>query len=634
MSWNQEEPLLAKTSDFKVTARLLRYVRPYKLYVFTALLLTLINAPLALASAPLTKAAIDLYLKPDHSQPLTGLELLISRGANYAGMGNSPFEGVLFLSGLFLFASIAGMVVGCAQAFLLQRLGQMIMRDLREEVFDHLQTLPIKYYDRNPVGRLQTRLTTDVEALNEMFTSGVILVVGDIATAIYIILYMFGVNWRLALITLFILPMLILLTHWFRRGIRESLADIRVRIAGINAFLQEHLSSMSTVQLFNAEERELRKFDLINYAHLRANIKTVFYYAFFFPAVQLIAAVVMAFVIWYGGGQVIAGLATLGTLVAFLQLTRSFFQPVSEITDKFNIVQAAIAASERIFALLDQPSTNRKSSWQAKPLRGRVEFRNVWFAYNDEDWVLKNVSFVAEAGESLALVGHTGAGKSTIASLLLRFYAIQRGEILLDGKDIRTMDERELRSHFGVVLQDVYLFSGDIASNIRLNNSDITDEQLQLAAQQVHAYDFIKKLPQGFATPVNERGAGFSFGEKQLICFARALISKPGVLILDEATRSIDAEKEYLISDAVRRLMEGHTSLIIAHRLSTVGYANKIIVLHQGEIKETGTHQELLALRGIYWRLCRLHFDRSSENVAVEPEISSEDTLALSLAGS
>ena len=628
---NLAEATLDKTGDVRMARRLLGYLRPYKRYVLASLLLMAFSSPLVLAGALLTKAAIDLYFAPDPSQPPTGLTLYIKQGAEFIGLGGSASEGLLFIAALFFLANLGALIGLYAQEFLLQKMGQYVMRDIRQEVADHLQELPLGFYDRNPVGRLVTRMTTDVEALNDMFSSGVIVVFGEIAMALYVIAYMLKVNWRLALITYLILPPLVVLTYWFRRGTRPTFREIRIRIAEINAFLQERLTAMSVVQLFNAEERELQKFQRINEAHRTANINTVFYYAFFYPAVEVIAAVGTALIIWNGAGQVIAGITTIGTLIAFIQLARSFYGPVFEISETYNIVQSAIVSSERIFALLDEPV--------AKPLvpvvpmrpgRGHIEFRNVWFAYDDEDWVLRDVSFVVEPGERIGLVGHTGAGKSTIASLLLRFYEIQRGQIFLDGINIRDINVQDLRSNFSIALQDVFLFSGDIESNIRLSNSSIGDERVRIATREVHADKFIEKLPEGLATEVNERGVGLSFGQKQLICLARALAFDPRVLILDEATSSVDTETESLIGDALERLMEGRTSLVIAHRLSTIRSVDKIVVLHKGEVREIGTHHELLAACGLYWRLYRLH---SRQHQETDPYLNlfDESTIAVNV---
>jgi ATP-binding cassette subfamily B protein len=610
MADHHEEEVLGKAYDARLMRRLLTYLWPYKWHALTALVLTMGSAPLVLAGAPLTKAAIDLFLAPDPSKPVTGFALFIKHLAERFGFGASAYQGIVFISIVFLIANIAAFVVQYTQAIVMQAMGQYIMYDLRKQIFAHLQRLSVQFYDQNPVGRLMTRLTTDVDALNEMFTAGVIAIFGDLAMIFYIVIWMFQVNWQLALVSFAILPLLVALTTWFRLGARSSFRSVRVRIARINAFLQEHITGMPVVQLFNREEKEMRKFDEINEAHRKANIDTIFYYAVFYPAVEIIGSIGIGLIIWYGGGQVVRGIATIGTLVAFIQLARSFYEPISDISEKYNILQSAMASSERIFKLLDEPVTIASPE---KPVpigraTGQIEFRNVWFAYKDNDWILKDVSFTVSPGERVAFVGHTGAGKTTITNLLLRFYDIQRGQILIDGVDIRKLDLEELRANFSIVLQDVFLFSGDIAANIRLGNRAITDEQLQESARQVHADTFIRRLPEQYDAELRERGAGLSVGQKQLISFARALAFDPRVLILDEATSSIDTETEILIRDAVERLMEGRTSLVIAHRLSTIQSVDKIIVMHKGEIRETGTHQDLLAERGLYWRLYQLQF--------------------------
>ena len=610
MTDHHEEEVLGKAYDSRLMRRLLRYLWPYKWYALTALVLTMGSAPLVLAGPPLTKAAIDLFLAPDPSKPVSGFALFLKHSAERFGFGASAYQGIVFIAIVFFIANIAAFAVQYTQAIVMQAMGQYIMYDLRKQIFAHLQKLPVQFYDRNPVGRLMTRLTTDVDALNEMFTAGVIAIFGDVAMIFYIVIWMFQVNWKLALVSFAILPLLAALTTWFRLGARASFREVRVRIARINAFLQEHITGMPVVQLFNREEKEMRKFDEINQAHRKANIDTIFYYAVFYPAVEIVGAIGIALIIWYGGGQVIRGVATIGTLVAFIQLARAFYEPISDISEKYNILQSAMASSERIFKLLDEPVTIASAD---KPVRlgrarGSLEFRNVWFAYKDEDWILKDVSFTAEPGERVAFVGHTGAGKTTITNLLLRFYDVQRGQILLDGVDIRELDLQELRSNFSIVLQDVFLFSGDIATNIRLGNEAISDEQMRAAARDVHVDDFVSKLPEGYKAELRERGAGLSVGQKQLISFARALAFDPRVLILDEATSSIDTETELLIRDAVERLMEGRTSIVIAHRLSTIQSVDKIIVMHKGEIREVGNHQDLLVQHGLYWRLYQLQF--------------------------
>ena len=610
MADHHEEEVLGRAYDARLMRRLLTYLWPYKWHALTSLVLTILSAPLVLAGPPLTKAAIDLFLAPDPSKPPSGFALFLKNLADRLGFGASAYQGIVFVAIVFLLANIAAFAVQYAQAIVMQAMGQYIMYDLRKQIFAHLQKLSVSFYDRNPVGRLMTRLTTDVDALNEMFTAGVIAIFGDVAMIFYIVVWMFQVNWRLALVSFAILPLLAVLTTWFRLGARSSFREVRVRIARINAFLQEHITGMPVVQLFNREEKEMRKFDGINQAHRKANIDTIFYYAVFYPAVEIIGALGIGLIIWYGGGQVIRQVATIGTLVAFIQLARSFYEPISDISEKYNILQSAMASSERIFRLLDEPVTiaSPEKPVRVGRARGRIEFRNVWFAYKDEDWILKDVSFTVEPGERVAFVGHTGAGKTTITNLLLRFYDIQRGQILLDGVDVRELDLEELRSNFSIVLQDVFLFSGDIATNIRLGNRAISDDLLRDAARKVHADSFIQRLPEAYGAELRERGAGLSVGQKQLISFARALAFDPRVLILDEATSSIDTETELLIRDAVERLMEGRTSLVVAHRLSTIQSVDKIIVMHKGEIRETGAHQDLLAQRGLYWRLYQLQF--------------------------
>lgn len=616
-----EEEVLGKAYDTRLMRRLLTYLWPYKWYALVAIVLTMLSAPLVLAGPPLIKAAIDLFMDPKGDPAkIKGFTLFLKHAADAMGFGGNAYEGLTFIAIVFLLANLAAFAVQYIQAIVMQAMGQYIMYDLRKEIFAHLQRLPVQYYDRNPVGRLMTRLTTDVDALNEMFTAGVIAIFGDVAMIFYIVIFMFQVNWRLALVSFSILPLLAALTTWFRLGARTSFRQVRVRIARINAFLQEHITGMPVVQLFNREAKEMRQFNEINDAHRKANIDTIFYYAVFYPVVEIIGALGIGLIIWYGGGQVVRGVATIGTLVAFIQLARNFYEPISDISEKYNILQSAMASSERIFKLLDEPVTIQSPEQPVKVgrARGRIEFRNVWFAYKDEDWILKDVSFTAEPGERVAFVGHTGAGKTTITNLLLRFYDIQRGQILLDDVDIREMDLEELRANFSIVLQDVFLFSGDIASNIRLGNRRITDEQLQHAAREVHAADFIERLPEGYHAELRERGAGLSVGQKQLISFARALAFDPRVLILDEATSSIDTETELLIRDAVERLMEGRTSLVIAHRLSTIQSVDKIIVMHKGEIREVGTHQDLLAERGFYWRLYQLQFYQDAKRMLNE----------------
>jgi ATP-binding cassette subfamily B protein len=610
-----------KPYDTRLMRRLLRYLWPYKRFVIVALALTMLGGPLVVAGPPLVKAAVDLYLLPDPAHPPEGYTLLIKQAAEALGFAEAS-SGVLFIALFLLAANFAAMLVLYAEAFLLQRMGQHIMYDLRNEIFAHLQRLPLRFYDCNPVGRLMTRLTSDVEALNELFSSVVVAFFGDMAMLLYIVFWMFLLDWRLALVSLLILPPLLALTFWFRIRSRKAFRAVRTHIARINTFLQERISGMPVVQLFNREESELKTFRGINSDYRKANLDAIFYNAVFFPAVDIIVATGIALIVWYGGGDVLAGVITLGTVIAFLQMAEMLYEPIGDMSERYNLFQSAMSASERIFQLLDEPVT-MKSPEKAAPLevRGQIEFRNVWFAYEAEDWALKDVSFMVQPGESVAFVGHTGAGKTTITNLLLRFYDAQRGQILVDGVDVREIELGKLRSSFSIVPQDGFLFSEDIYTNIRLGNEAIDDQRVHEAARQVNADEFVRKLNSGYATELHERGAGISVGQKQLISFARALAFDARVLILDEATSSIDTETELLIHDAVRRLMAGRTSLVIAHRLSTVQAVDKIIVLHKGEVRESGTHQELLRKRGLYWLLYQLSFYQSQNTELVETVI-------------
>jgi ATP-binding cassette subfamily B protein len=607
---HHEEEQLGKVYDAKAARRLFRYLAPYKKMVVVALTLT-IGLNLVRQIGPLlTKWAIDNYMSP------------AARGVMRL---DEAFNGITFLAVVYILSLVVTLGVGYFQDVLLNTLGQRVMYDLREQIFSKLQSIEVAFYDKNPVGRLMTRLTTDVDSLNELFTSGLVEVLGDIVLIAGALGMMFYFNWKLAIVSLLVVPLLIAATAWFRRGAREGFRQVRTKIARLNAFTQEHIAGAQTVQLFNREEKAFQQFSEINRAHRQANIDTIFYYAVFYPLVNLISAIGIAAIVWYGGGQVIQNAITIGTLVAFLQYTQRLWQPIQDISDKYNIFQAAVVASERIFKLLDTPDKIVSPARPQLPTTGarasgRIEFRHVWFAYNltenGEDWVLKDVSFTVEPGESIALVGHTGSGKTTITNLLMRFYDIQRGEILLDGIDIRLWDLRKLRENFAVVLQDVFLFSGDIAGNIRLGNRTITDERIEWAAREVHASGFIERFSDRYQTKVKERGAGLSVGQKQLISFARALAFDPRILVLDEATSSIDTETEHLIQQAIERVMADRTSIIIAHRLSTIQRVDKIIVLHKGEIREIGDHQELLAKRGIYYKLYQLQYKEQANELS------------------
>jgi ATP-binding cassette, subfamily B, multidrug efflux pump len=590
-----EEEAIGKTYDFQVARRLLKYLKPYVRFLIPALLLTLALNLLGVLQPKFTQYAIDWHILP---RKLNGLSLLV---------------GLYFGTQLFRF------IFSYFQSILLNSVGQYVMFDMRRELYDKLQHQEIAYYDRNPVGRIMTRLTTDVDALNELFTQGVTDLLGDLVMIVAIITMMLWMDVKLTLVTLLTVPMLFAATTWFRRGARKGYDMVRTRIARINAFLQEHIAGAQTVQIFNAEAKSVRKFDEINDDHRRANIDTIFYYAVFFPLVDLIGAVGIALIIWYGGYRVMQNtpdhtVLSLGALVAFIQYSGFLFQPIRDISDKYNVLQAAVVASHRIFRTLDLPIAILNPTKPKKTDRavGRIEFQNVWFAYKEENWVLKDVSFTVEPGQSVALVGHTGSGKTTITNLLMRFYDIQRGQILLDGIDIRDWDLKALRENFAVVLQEVFLFSGTVAGNIRLGRDDIPQERIEWAATEVHANRFISRLKDGYRAEVKERGAGLSVGQKQLISFARALAFDPALLILDEATSSIDTETEQLIQQAIERVMRDRTSIVVAHRLSTIQNADRIIVLHHGELREQGTHQELLMHRGLYWKLYRLQYADSS----------------------
>jgi ATP-binding cassette subfamily B protein len=599
-----EEEVLGKAYDARLMRRLLGYLKPYWLQVVLALVAITGYSGLQLVQPYLMKIVIDDYIAVGSLDGLGGIALL------------------------FLAILLGSFVLEFAQTYIMQLTGQRVMSDLRTEIYVHLQKLDLRFYDRNPVGRLMTRVTTDVDALNDLFASGVVTVVGDIFTLAGIMIVLLLMDWRLALVAFSVLPIIVLVTQWFRRNVREWYRTVRILIARINAFLQENITGMATVQLFRRETVNFGRFDAIDREHRDANIASIFYYAVFYPAIEVVGALASALIIWFGGGWVMRGALTIGSLVAFLQYSQRFFRPISDLSEKFNVLQAAMASSERIFKLLDTPvavqspersrrrravdagpSTGLRAGPSAGLRAGRIVFDHVWFSYGAEgDHVLRDVSFVVEPGERVGIVGATGAGKTTLINLLLRFYDVGRGRITIDDVDVRELDLEELRGLFSLVLQDVHLFSGTIASNIRLGNTDVSDEDIRRAARAVHADQFIERMAAGYDSAVAERGATLSVGQKQLLSFARALAFDPRILVLDEATSSVDTETEHLIRDALHVLMAGRTSIAIAHRLSTIQDMDKILVLHKGELRESGTHQQLLATRGIYYRLYQLQY--------------------------
>ena len=612
-----EEDVLGKAYDAGLMRRLLGYLRPYSPQVAVAFGALVGGSVLQLAQPYLMKVAIDRYIARHDPSGL-------------------PFVALGYLAVL-----LGSFVFDYVQTYVLQYVGQRIMFDMRMQIYGHLQRVDVQYYDQNPVGRLMTRVTTDVDVLNDLFASGLVSVFGDVFTLAGIMIVLLRMDWRLALVAFSVLPLIVLITQWFRRSVRESYRTVRVWIAKINAFLQEHIGGMATVQLFRREAGTFARFDAIDRGHRDANIESIFYYAVFYPAIEVTAALATALIIWYGGARVLAGALTLGTLVAFIQYSNRFFRPISDISEKFNLLQSAMASSERVFRLLDteptivsrQPVADHGRS-DGQPMAGsgtraaidplpaascqlpaRLVFDHVWFAYAGDDYVLKDVSFAVETGQRIGVVGATGAGKSTLINLLMRFYDVSRGRILVDGVDIREMDLGNLRAMFSLVLQDVQLFSGTIASNIRLG-SMATDDEVRRAAEAVHAAGFIDRLPKGLASEVGERGASLSVGQKQLLSFARALAFDPRVLVLDEATSSVDTDTELLIRDALKVLMAGRTTIAVAHRLSTIQDMDRILVFHKGELRESGAHQELLATRGIYYRLYQLQY-KEQESVVL-----------------
>jgi ATP-binding cassette, subfamily B, multidrug efflux pump len=633
----QEEEVLGKAYDSRLMKRLLVYLRPYKWQVGVALGSIVLKAGADVLGPYLTKVAIDKYL----------VKVPGSRSPFDSFLSNQPLVGIAQVAGLYVAALTVSFLLEFLQTYYMQWTGQMAMFDLRAQIFRLLQRMHIGFYDKNPVGRLVTRVTTDVDALNEMFTAGVVSIFEDIFVLAGIVGIMLKMNWKLALITFAVLPLIGYATTIFRDKVRDSYRRIRVAIARINSYLQEHVSGMVVLQLFNREEQAFDKFSEVNELHMDAFKDAIMAHAVYYPVVEILSAVAIAGVIWFGGKDVIRGTATLGVLVAFMQYAQRFFRPIQDLSEKYNILQSAMAACERIFKLLDAPVEITSPAVTKTPDGpGRIEFDHVWFAYRkmpaetaelrlarkgeapapaqalpgEPDWVLRDVSFVIEPGETVAIVGHTGAGKTTIISLLMRFYDVQKGAIKIDGVDVKDMDLGDLRRRFGVVLQDPFLFTGTVGGNIRLGTERIQDEDVEKAAEDVNLADFVRTLPGGFKEEVRERGSTLSTGQKQLISFARALAHNPKILVLDEATSSVDTETEFRVRDALNRMVEGRTSVIIAHRLSTIQRADKIIVMHKGQVREMGSHQELLAERGIYYKLYQLQY--KDQEIAAGPVVA------------
>jgi ATP-binding cassette subfamily B multidrug efflux pump len=639
----QEEEVLGKAYDSRLMRRLLGYLRPYRWQVVIALASIILKAGADVLGPFLTKTAIDKYLSSASAANHTFLDAFLS---------SKPLVGIAQLGFTYFALLLISFCLEYIQIYLMQWIGLKVMFDLRSQIFRHLQHMHIGFYDRNPVGRLVTRVTTDVDALNEMFTSGVVAIFEDVFVLAGILLIMLGMNWWLALITFSVLPLIFWATMVFRKSVRDSYRRIRTAIARINSYLQEHVTGMVVLQLFNREKRAYRSFDKVNLQHMEAFKDAIMAYALYYPVVEILSSVAIAMVIYFGGFGVLRNAVTIGVLTAFMQYAQRFFRPIQDLSDKYNILQGAMASSERIFKLLDTPIEITSPALPQKAEgAGRIEFDHVWFAYrkletdddahaaakaesnghgeldsksDTHDWILRDVSFTIDPGETVAIVGHTGAGKTTIISLLMRFYDIQKGAIRIDGVDIRQMDLNDLRRRVGVVLQDPFLFTGTIENNIRLGTAWITDEQIETAAENVNVADFIRSLPEGFKAPVLERGSTMSTGQKQLISFARALAHNPKILVLDEATSSVDTETEIRVREALTRMVEGRTSVIIAHRLSTIQRADKIIVMHKGHVRETGTHQQLLGQRGIYWKLYQLQYKDQELGVG-ETKVGADD---------
>lgn len=585
----QEEESLGKAYDSKLMKRLIGFLKPYRHWVILAIGLTILISLSGTIRPYLTKIAVDDYIVHKNSRGLFNIVLILLA--------------TLFLQGLLQYV----------MTYLTQWIGQKTIFDLRMQLFKHVQTLAMKYFDRNPVGRLVTRLTNDIEVLNEMFSSGIVMVFADVFTIAGILIFMFTLSWQLTLICFSVLVPLIYATVIFRRKVRAAYRDVRILVARMNSFMQEHISGIMVVKIFNKEKKTFDEFRRINLDHTVANKRSVYYYSIFFPIVELIGAVSVGLIIWYGGGQVVQNALTVGILISFIQYAEMFFRPIRDLSEKYNIMQTAMASSERIFRLLDNKTIipDPENPIELKDVKGTIEFKNVWFAYLGEDYVLKNVSFKISQGENIAIVGATGAGKTTLMNLLCRFYDVQKGEILIDGINIKDIRSSDLRKKIGLVTQDIFLFSDSIENNISLGNKEIPQSRIQKSAEVIRIDKFINTLPEKYNTNVKERGVTLSQGQRQLLTFSRALAYDPAILILDEATSSVDTQSELLIQNAIDKLMESRTSIIIAHRLSTIQKCDRIIVFHKGELREIGTHHELLEFGGIYSKLYLLQYKES-----------------------
>jgi ATP-binding cassette, subfamily B, multidrug efflux pump len=630
MSNIHEEEALGKAYDSHLLRRLLQYLHPYRWRVLLALALVAIVTPLELAPPKLFQIAIDKYLVP---------------GMHRAIAEPQAWHGVLVISIVFFGVLVFDFLAQYVQIRIMQRVGQQTMYDMRSAIFAHIQRLPMTYFDRNPVGRLVTRVTTDVDALNDLFAAGVVTMINDFFLLAVLAVWLFSIDRRLALDALAVLPFILVVTYFFRMFVRDANRRIRTAVASINSYLQEYISGMSVVQIFNREQKARQEFGRRNRDNMLAWRDAILAFALFYPAVEILSIFAIALIYWSGGNRVLNNTLSLGVLTAFTMYATRFFRPIQDLSEKFNILQSAMAASERIFKLLDEPApaVSPADALRLDNPRGEIEFRNVWFSYSpkrepgEDDWVLRDVSFRVAPGQTVAIVGHTGAGKTTLISLLLRFYDVQRGQILLDGIDVRKINIQDLRRMFGIVLQDPFLFSGTIESNIRLGSPGIDRKKVESAAEEIGLGDFLRSLPEGVASSVNERGSTLSVGQRQLINFARAMAHNPRFLILDEATSSVDTKTEFQIRDALDRLLSGRTALVIAHRLSTIQHADRILVFHKGRLREQGAHQELLAHRGIYYRLYQLQYKEQELHLpeqSAAPRLQPDSPLPLPLPAS